>query len=124
MTNTSDRLKQLMKERGLKQVDILKKSEPFQEETGIIMYKSHLSQYVNGKSSPDQHKLYLLSKTLDVSEAWLMGYEAVKERVEDSDREPEPQQDTIAAHFDKENLTEEEMEEVRQFIEIIKRRER
>jgi transcriptional regulator with XRE-family HTH domain len=32
------------------------------------------------------------------------------------------EQDTIAAHFDKENLTEEEMEEVRQFIEIIKRR--
>lgn len=34
------------------------------------------------------------------------------------------EQDTIAAHFDKDNLTEEEMDEVRQFIDIIKNRKR
>ena len=43
------------------------------------MSKSHLSQYVNGKSQPDQHKLYLLAKTLKVSEAWLLGYDVPKE---------------------------------------------
>lgn len=77
---TQDRLRQLMSERNLKQVDILKLSKKFQDELGIKMSKSHLSQYVNGKSSPDQHKLYLLAKTLNVSEAWLMGYDAQKER--------------------------------------------
>lgn len=74
-TTTSIRLKSLMDERGLKQVDILRLSEPFQKKLGIKISKSHLSQYVNGKSSPDQHKLYLLAQTLDVSEAWLMGYD-------------------------------------------------
>lgn len=41
---------------------------------------------------------------------------------QDQTNQHEEEQDTIAAHFDKENLTEEEMEEVRQFINIIKRR--
>ncbi|MCI5684251.1 S24 family peptidase [Enterococcus gallinarum] len=77
--STQQRLNQLMSERGLKQVDILNMSIPLQERTGIKMSKSHLSQYVNGKSQPDQHKLYLLSKTLNVSEAWLLGYDVPKE---------------------------------------------
>lgn len=75
---TQQRINQLMSERNLKQVDILNMSLPLQKETGIKMAKSHLSQYVNGKSSPDQHKLYLLSKTLQVSEAWLLGYNVPK----------------------------------------------
>ncbi|EMW6009940.1 S24 family peptidase [Enterococcus faecium] len=76
---TQQRLNQLMSERNLQQVDILNMSLPLQKETGIKMSKSHLSQYVNGKSSPDQHKLYLLAKTLNVSEAWLLGYDVPKE---------------------------------------------
>ncbi len=76
---TQQRLNQLMSERNLKQVDILNMSLPLQKETGIKMSKSHLSQYINGKSSPDQHKLYLLAKTLNVSEAWLLGYDVPKE---------------------------------------------
>lgn len=42
------------------------------------MGKSALSQYVSGKSNPDQHKLVLLAKTLGVSEPWLMGFEVEK----------------------------------------------
>ena len=34
-----------------------------------------MSQYINGKSTPDQEKLVLLARTLGVSEAWLMGYD-------------------------------------------------
>ena len=79
---TQQRLNQLMSERNLKQVDILNMSLPLQKETGIKMSKSHLSQYVNGKSSPDQYKLYLLAKTLNVSEAWLLGYDVPKENKE------------------------------------------
>ena len=80
MKNTSSRLKEIMKERNLKQVDILEMSKPYQNKLGIKMSKSHLSQYVNGKSSPDQRKLYLLAKTLNVDEGWLMGYDIPKER--------------------------------------------
>ena len=39
---TSARLKQLMSERNLKQVDILRLSEPYQKELNIKMSKSTL----------------------------------------------------------------------------------
>lgn len=76
---TGTRLKQLMNERDLKQIDILRLSEPFQKELNISLSKSALSQYVNDVQSPDQYKLTLLGKTLNVSEAWLMGYDVPKE---------------------------------------------
>lgn len=79
-TSTSNRLKQIMSERNLRQVDILEKSKPFQKEFGVKMGRSALSQYVSGKSKPDDKKLTLLSRTLDVSEAWLMGYDVDKDR--------------------------------------------
>lgn len=71
-----------MNERNLRQVDILKKSEKFQKELGVKLGKSALSQYVSGKSIPDQDKLVLLAKTLDVSEAWLMGYDTNEQLTE------------------------------------------
>lgn len=85
-SNPSERLKQLMSERNLKQVEILEKSLPYQKELGIKMGKSTLSQYVNGVQSPDQHRIYLLSKTLEVSEPWLMGYDVERKRVPDNER--------------------------------------
>ncbi|WP_242327928.1 helix-turn-helix domain-containing protein [Lactococcus lactis] len=73
--NSQIRLKKIMDEQGLRQVDILEKSKPFQDKLGIKMSKTHLSNYINGKSNPDQQKLILLSQTLGVSEPWLMGYD-------------------------------------------------
>lgn len=84
--DTSVRLRQLMNERNLKQVDILNLSMPFQRELDIKMGKSTLSQYVTGKQSPDQDRILLLSKTFNVSEPWLMGYDVEKERVSDNHR--------------------------------------
>lgn len=81
---TASRLKQVMSERNLKQVDVISLSKPYQKELGVKLGKSALSQYINGKSTPDQEKLVLLSKTLGVSEAWLMGYDAPMV----SDRQP------------------------------------
>ena len=85
-SSTSERLKQLMSERNIRQVDILEKSKPFQKQLGVKMGRSALSQYVTGKSKPDDKKLYLLSKTLDVSEAWLMGYDVDIKRIPDEER--------------------------------------
>lgn len=85
-SSTSKRLRQIMSERNLRQVDILEKSKPFQKQLGVKMGRSALSQYVTGKSKPDDKKLYLLSKTLNVSEAWLMGYDVERKRVPDNER--------------------------------------
>lgn len=78
--STADRLQQLMFEKSLKQVDIIELSKHFQDKLDVKLGKSALSQYVNGIQTPDQKKLALLALTLDVSEAWLMGYDVPKER--------------------------------------------
>ena len=44
------------------------------------MNKSDISQYVAGKTEPSQHKLVALATALQVSEAWLMGFEVPRER--------------------------------------------
>ena len=77
---TSERLKQIMSEKGLKQVDILRLAKPFCEKTGISLGKSSLNQYISGYAEPGQHKLYILGLALNVSEAWLMGYDVPIER--------------------------------------------
>lgn len=46
--------------------------------TGIP--KSAMSQYCNGGLVPRQDRTHLLARTLNVSEAWLMGYAVNKER--------------------------------------------
>jgi len=37
--------------------------------------KSAISQYISGAFEPKQDRVYLIAKALDVSEAWLMGYD-------------------------------------------------
>lgn len=85
----SNRLKHIMKIRNLKQVDIINKSKPYQKQLGISLSKSTLSQYINDVQSPDQDRIYLLSKTLNVGEAWLMGYDVDSYRVPDEERQDE-----------------------------------
>lgn len=43
--------------------------------------KSAISQYLSGKSkNMDSRRLYAIAKYLNVSEAWLMGFDVAKER--------------------------------------------
>lgn len=75
VSNTADRLKQLMQERNLKQVDLLEAVLPFCRSYGIKMNRSNISQYVNGTVQPSQDKLSMFSLAFGVSEPWLMGYD-------------------------------------------------
>lgn len=72
---TAERLKQIMKEREMKQVDILELVLPVCKKYGLKMNKSDISQYISGKVEPNQRKLVALAEALNVSETWLMGYE-------------------------------------------------
>lgn len=85
--NTASRLMQIMKERNLRQVDILELTKPYCKKYEVKMNKSDLSQYVSGKTEPNQHKLAILGMALNVSEAWLMGFDAPKERLEEKTNE-------------------------------------
>ena len=78
--NTSIRLKKIMADRGLKQVDILEKCKPFSEKYGVSMNKSDISQYVSGKTEPSSKKLSILGMALGVTETWLMGYDVPMQR--------------------------------------------
>ena len=80
ISNTSARLKSIMTERGLRQIDILNAAKPFCSQYGIKLEKNDLSQYVNGKVEPGQEKLTILGLALNVSETWLMGYDVSASR--------------------------------------------
>lgn len=82
---TAVRLRQIMEEQGLKQIDIVKKCQPYSEKYKVKIGRNDISQYVAGKVEPGQSKLFILAKALRVSEAWLMGYTVPKEPVYDSD---------------------------------------
>ena len=77
---TSQRLKTVLAEKNLRQVDVLEKARPYCEKFGVKLSKSDLSQYVTGKVIPGQDKLTILGLTLGVNEAWLMGYDVEKDR--------------------------------------------
>lgn len=79
-TTTAARLQQLMDERGLRQVDILSATEPYCKKYNVKLGRNALSQYVSGKVAPRQDKLTILGLALNVSEAWLMGYDVPMER--------------------------------------------
>ena len=79
-SSTSSRLKQLMNDRNLKQIDILNKAQPYCIKYGVKLGKSDLSQYISGRNNPSQKKLTILGLALNVNEAWLMGFDVPMER--------------------------------------------
>ena len=97
-TTTSKRLKEIMNDRNLRQVDILDMVAPYSKKLNIRLAKNDLSQYVSGKVEPSQEKLTLLSLALEVNEPWLMGYDVKKERGENKQNKTSiPLIGTIAA---------------------------
>lgn len=69
----ASRIRLALIEKGMKQSDLVRI-------TGLS--KSAISQYLSGKHEPKQTPVYLISKALDVSEAWLMGFDVPKTRAE------------------------------------------
>ncbi len=80
--NTSDRLRQIMKDRNLRQIDILNLTLPYCQKYGVKMNKSDISQYTSRKVEPNQDKLAVLGMALNLNEAWLMGYDVPMKRKE------------------------------------------
>lgn len=78
--STSQRLRQIMDSKSLRQVDILTAVEPYCKKYNVKIGKNALSQYVSGKVEPGQDRLTILGLALDVSEAWLMGYDVPMDR--------------------------------------------
>lgn len=71
ITTFASRLKEGLALKNIRAVDL-------SNITGIS--KQKLSQYTNGVYEAKQEGVYLLAKALDVSEAWLMGYDVPSDR--------------------------------------------
>lgn len=67
----AQRINEGLKARDMTQADLCRI-------TGIG--KSAMSQYVNGSFGPRQDRIYLIAKALNVSEAWLMGFDVPMEK--------------------------------------------
>ena len=69
MTTFSDRLKQAMTVQNMKQIDLVHKAA----QSNVKLGKSHVSQYVSGKTIPRNDILHFLADTLQVDSDWLLG---------------------------------------------------
>lgn len=67
----SVRIKKALEIKGMKQSELCKLAN---------IPKSSLSQYLSGDFEPKQDRIYLMAKALNVSEAWLMGFDVPMER--------------------------------------------
>lgn len=75
MAELKDRLQQAMSRKGWKAVDLV-------ENTGVP--KGAVSYYLAGRSKPKADRLYIIAQALDVSEAWLLGYDVPMTRSPES----------------------------------------
>lgn len=66
----SQRLREALDARGMKQVELAEKSQ---------ISKSSISRYLKGDWEGKQSAVYALAKALGVTEAWLMGYDVPME---------------------------------------------
>ena len=76
----SRRLNQIMKEKNLRQIDIIRAAE----DRNIKLGKSHISQYVSGKTVPRDNIIRFLSELLDTDENWLRGNEPNKNTISET----------------------------------------
>lgn len=81
MATIAQRIKEGLAIRGMKQADLVYK-------TGIG--KSSISTYISGDYEPKQRNIYKIAQALNVSEAWLMGYDVPMERSSSSFSFPAP----------------------------------
>lgn len=69
-----DRLREALNDAGMKPIEL-------SERTGIP--KSMISYYLSGKTKPKADRIFTISTTLGVTEAWLMGYDVPKTRTQE-----------------------------------------
>lgn len=66
VAKVADRIREAMDAAGLKAVDLSKKAD---------IPKSTMSRYLSGSYEPKSKAVYKLAQALNVSEAWLLGYD-------------------------------------------------
>ena len=81
----ANRLKQAMRDKNLKQIDLMRAAE----KKGIKLGKSHVSQYVSGKTIPRDNIMNVLAEILEVDTGWLKGDDEKKRKLTAAEHESE-----------------------------------
>ncbi|MEK4169408.1 helix-turn-helix transcriptional regulator [Staphylococcus sp. FSL W8-1268] len=100
----STNIRKIMKAQGLRQLDLANKS-------GIS--RSTISDYLNNKTLINPENVQKIADALNVNKSDI-----------DPSFNPQKNQDTMAAHLDYSDLTEDEQKEVEQFIQFIRNRKK
>lgn len=95
----NDNLKKAREFKGMSQKDVAEK---------IGVAKSTYSLYESGNREPNVQTIKKIADVLSTSADKLLGLEE------------EPQVDTLAAHFDAQEFTDDELEEIKNFVEFVK----
>ncbi len=88
MATIAERLKEIMEMKQLRQIDLVRLAEPVGEASGLHISKSHISQYVSGRTQPRRDILKVLAEALGVSQLWLQGEDVPMEPEETKKSEP------------------------------------
>lgn len=81
----AERLNRMLQKKGMKQIELVRLAQ----EKNIKLGKSHISQYVSGKTVPRKELLQFLAEALEVDPGWLLGNEAPKDHREYAETEQE-----------------------------------
>lgn len=81
----TNRLNKIMKIRKMRQTDLVRKTKEVMNQyienyNGNGIDKTLLSKYMNGTAKAGNDNLFILAAALDVSEAWLLGYNVPMEQ--------------------------------------------
>lgn len=80
--------------------------------------KSSISQYVNGFHAPSNISSGKMASVLNVNPLWLMGFDIPMTE----EKSPSVTPQTIDIHFNSNEYTSDELEEIRQFAKFVKSR--
>ncbi len=75
MPTFSENLQSALREKHLRQIDVIRRVNEIGASCGIHIGKSHMSQYVSGKTVPRRDLLAVLAAALEVDPVWLSGKE-------------------------------------------------
>lgn len=92
VSSFKDRLKELLEMRNMKQIDLVKLTQENAKTYGKALTRSMVSRYLSGEYEPNSSNIVMIAELLEVSEAWLLGFDVPmrKDNTQQSISDPLP----------------------------------
>lgn len=113
----ANRLDIAMKNNKINQVELSQKTKLY----GNYISQSLINKYLKGKALARQDKLDILSRVLNVNEAWLMGYDVDIKRMSDKERHLSSLHQQFSSTLNLDGLDPKDIREIQEIIAIKKK---